>query len=99
MFCRGEQQQLLVSKASSLCRSGQIGDITVYNIVLDTGCSRTMVREDLVLEGQYMQSPSNVLMLRNTALYPVAKVELKVDGLPLRVEAAVSQTLPSFVRH
>jgi len=63
MLCRGEQQQLLVSKASSLCQSGQIGDITVYNIVLDIGCSRTMVREDLVFEGQYMQSPSNVLMV------------------------------------
>ena len=97
MFCRGEQQQRLsVSKASSVCRSGQIGDITVDNIVLDTGCSRTMVREDLVLAEQYLEG--DVVTIRcahgDTVLYPVAKVELQVEGLPMSVEAAVSRTLP-----
>ena len=96
MFCRGEQQQLSVSKASSVCRSGQIGDITVDNIVLDTGCSRTMVREDLVHEGQYLKGDAITIRCAHgdTVLYPVAKLEMEVDGLLLSVEAAVSKTLP-----
>ena len=31
-----------------MCRSGQVEGIHVEQIVLDTGCSRTMVRCDLV---------------------------------------------------
>ena len=93
MFCRGEQQQLSVSKASSVCQSGQIGDITVDNIVLDTGCSRTMVREDLVHEGQYLKGDAITIRCAHgdTVLYPVAKLEMEVDGLLLSVEAAVSK--------
>jgi len=95
MFC-SEQQKLSVSKASSvLCWSGQIGDITVDNIVLDTGCSRTMVKEDLVYDGQYLEGDAVTIRCAHgdTVLYPVAKLEMKVDGLPLSVEAAVSRTL------
>ena len=96
MFCRDEQQQLSVSKASSVCRSGQIGDITVDNIVLGTGCSRTMVREDLVHEGQCLEGDTITIRCAHgdTALYLVAKLEMEVDGLLLSVEAAVSKTLP-----
>ena len=99
MFCRGEQQQISVSKASSVCWSGQIDDITVNNIVLDTGCSRTMVRENLVHEGQYLEG--DVITIRcahgDTVLYPVTKLEMVVDELLLSVEAAVSKTLPVSV--
>ena len=96
MFCRGEQQQLSVSKASSVCQSGQIGDITVDNIVLDTDCSRTMVREDLVHEGQYLEGDAITIRCvhGDTVLYPVANLKIEVDGLLLSVEAAISKTLP-----
>ena len=33
----------------------------------------------------------------DTVAYPLAVVELKVDGLPLTVEAALSDTLPTAV--
>jgi len=92
MFC-SNSNYVSVSKASSVCRSGQIGDIIVDNI---TGCSRTMGREDLVLEGQYLEGDAVTIRCAHgdTVLYPVAKVELKVDGLQVSVEAAVSRTLP-----
>ena len=36
----------------------------------------------------------------DTVLYPLAEVEMVVDGIPLQVEAAVSDTLPvSAARH
>ena len=79
-----------------MCQSGQIGDITVDNIVLDTGCSRTMVREDLVHEGQYLEGDAITIRCvhGDTMLYPVANLKIEVDGLLLSVEAAVSKTLP-----
>ena len=51
VLCGSEQQLLSMWKASSVCWSGQIGEVTVDNIVLDT---RTMVKEDLVQGGQYL---------------------------------------------
>ena len=33
----------------------------------------------------------------DTELYPLADIRLKVDGTPIRLEAAVTDTLPVFV--
>ena len=51
LFCKLEQQSPVHQsgvKATSVCRSGQVEGIHLDQIVLDTGCSRTMVRRDLV---------------------------------------------------
>ena len=66
--------------------------IHVDQIVLDTGCSQTMVRQDLVPESKIIEG--DVAAIRcthgDTELYPVAQMEFKVDGLPLCVKASVS---------
>ena len=68
----------------------------VEGILLDTGCARTMVRKDLVSAGKIMMG--DVVTIRcahgDTVLYPLAAVELEVDGLKMSVEPAVSQNLP-----
>ena len=71
----------------------------VNDIVLDTGCSRTLVRSDLV--GEENCKPGEKVTVQyargDIVTYPVASVELEVQGRVLTVEAAVSDQLPSSV--
>ena len=105
LFCRPEQPKLESTacqsgfKQPSVCRSGQVEGNHVEQIVLDTGCSRTMVRKDLVPEGKIIEEDAVTIRCAHgdTILYPVAQLELEVDGLPLCVEAAVSKSLPAPV--
>jgi len=55
-----------------------------------------MVREDLVHEGWYFEGEAVTIRCvhGDTVLYPVVKMKLKVDGLLLSVETAVSRTPP-----
>ncbi len=64
-------------------------------IVLDTGCKRTMVRHDLVPFDKIIQGDAATIRCahRDTVLYPLAQVNLGIDGIPIEVEAAVSSTL------
>ena len=99
MFCKLEQQPSVHqsgSKTTSVCRSGQVEGIHVDQIVLDTGCSRTMVRRDLVPENKFIEGDAVTIRCAHgdTVLYPVAQLELQVDGVPVCVEAAVFQSLP-----
>ena len=59
----------------------------VNDIVLDTGYSKTIVHHNLVPQKKMVLDGDNVL-------YPLANVDLVVDGVPLTVEAAVSKSLP-----
>ena len=61
LFCRLEQpKQVLPAnqtgfKPSSVCQSELVEGIQVDQIVLDTSCSRTMVRQDLVPESKIIE--------------------------------------------
>ena len=96
LFCgekRGHSQERGVR------RHGVVEGRYVRDIVLDTGCSRTLVRGDLV-PSQKMQE-GDVVTIRcahgDTVLYPLAEVKMEVDGRQIQVEAAVSDTLPVSV--
>ncbi|MGJ8945896.1 hypothetical protein AB9K17_23690, partial [Salmonella enterica subsp. enterica serovar Kentucky] len=71
----------------------------VREIVLDTGCKRTMVCQELVPPQNVVEG--DVATIRcahgDTVLYPLAKVQMEIDGIPIEVEAAVSTTLPVSV--
>ena len=64
-------------------------------IILDTGCSRTMVHRKLVSETQILDGESAVMRCAHadSVLYPMAKVNIEVNGCPISVVAAVSDTL------
>ena len=68
----------------------------VRDILLDTGCSRTLVNRDLVPESKIQQGEAVAIRCAHgdTVLYPLAKISLEVAGCPITVEAAVSDTLP-----
>ena len=71
----------------------------VIDIVLDTGCSRTLVRSDLLREKDFSQGDTVTVQCAHgdVVTYPLARVELEVEGRVLTVEAAVSDTLPQLV--
>ena len=60
LFCGLEQKPPAYLRPPSVRHSGQVEGTRVDLIVLDTGCSRTMVRRDLVPDNKIiegMQSP------------------------------------------
>ena len=82
----------------TVLRSGFVEGNKVEDIVLDTGCSRTMIRRDLVPTTKILDDAVTVQCAHeDTVAYPLAVVELTVDGLPLTVEAALSDTLPTAI--
>ena len=67
----------------------------VSDILLDTGCSRTLIRKELVPAKKVQEG--YVVTIRcahgDTVLYPLANVKLEVGGREVEVEAAISDTL------
>ena len=63
----------------------------VKDIVLDTGCSKTIVHHSLVPEKKLVTGEAVTIRCAHgdSVLYPLANVDLVVDGVPLTVEAAV----------
>ena len=80
----------------SVARVGQVEGTAVSDILLDTGCTRTMVRRDLVPEECLLPGEAVTILCAHgdMALYPLAKVRIEVEGVGMEVKAAVSESLP-----
>ena len=67
--------------------------------MLDTGCSRNLVRSGLVRKNRLSGEKSVVVQCAHgdTVEYPVARIEIRVQGQRVIVEAAVSDKLPHSV--
>jgi len=76
--------------------SGKVDGIPVKSVVLDTGCSRTLVRSDLVSQDNLLEGEVVAICCAHgdTVLYPLAKVHLEISDHNIDVEAAVSDSLP-----
>ena len=83
----------------NLLKAGWVEGHGVADILLDTGCSKTLIHRKLVPKEKYILGEAVTIRCAHgdNVLYPVAKVNLVVDGVPLAVEAAVSPTLPVSV--
>ena len=83
----------------ALQKAGVVEGKMVEDIVLDTGCSKTLIHHALVPRKKMLQGEEVTIRCAHgdNALYPLAMVDLVVDGVPLTVEAAVSKTLPVSV--
>ena len=77
----------------SVAKAGLVEGKPVSSILLDTGCSRTLVRKDLVPQHKLLHGEAVAIRCAHgdTVLYPLAEVDLEVDGYPLHVEAAISE--------
>lgn len=80
-------------------RSVQVQDHQVDNILLDTGCSWPLVREQLVPEEKLLEGQACTIQCPHgdMVLYPLAEVEMELYGVPVRVKDALSSTLPMTV--
>ena len=67
--------------------------------MLDTGCSRTMVRGNLVPGEKLLEGRCAVVCCAHgdTVVYPMAQICLEVDGHKINTAVAVSNTLPMAV--
>ena len=63
------------------------------------GFTRTMVHQKLVKESQYVDGEAVTIWCAHgdTVLYPLAKVEIKLEEGPIQVKAAVAEKLPASV--
>ena len=89
-----------LEKPTQLCR-GRVQGKMVRDILLDiySGCSRTMVHLRLVSPEAFVEGSNVVIRCvhGDTVLYPLANIQMEVEGVPIQVEAAVSEDLPVSV--
>ena len=84
------------SRGRSVARAGLVEGTAVSDILLDTGCTCTMVWRDLIPEENLLPGEAVTVLCAHgdTALYPLARVKIDVEGLKLEVKAAMSESLP-----
>lgn len=90
MFCEQNKTQ----QKAGVMTSGTVEGKYVKNILLDTGCSRTLVHQKLVTEELVGRGTTVCCTHGETVLYPLAKVHMEVEGKRIEVKAAVSGQLP-----
>ena len=80
-------------------RCGYVQGVEVTDILLDTGCTQTMVRRDLVPQDQLIEGEAATIRCvhGDNMLYPLADVTINIEGLNLTVRATVSETLSMSV--
>ena len=84
-----------------LKRRGTVEGTEVRDIMLDTGCTRTMVQGDLISKDKIHVLEGKSAVVRcahgDTVLYSLAQICMEVDGCVINTVAAVSHTLPMAV--
>ena len=96
LFCAGHGRKKLEKEMQ---RSGVVNGQKVQDIVLDTGCSQTMVHSSLIPSDQLLEGDGVVVRCvhGDAAVYPLCKVRIELEGHSIQVVAAVSETLPTSV--
>lgn len=92
MLCTEERQKVGGRTKIRIHRQGVVEGQEVQDILLDTCCSRTMVHKNLVPPEKILEEDVVTIGCAHgdLVLYPLADVE---HGLPIRVEAAISEKL------
>ena len=91
VFCNEESER----REARLKCTGAVEGGREVEMWLDTGCSRTTIRSDLVPKEAWKRSCTQAEMASGELVeYPLADVELTVRGKSYRLEAAVSHNLP-----
>ena len=82
-----------------VARRGLVDGVELEDILLDTGCTQKMVRRDLTSPSRVIPGEATTIkcLHGNNVLYSLAHVSVNIEGLALKVRAAVSDTLPVSV--
>ena len=99
LFCREKLPGKVAEQAmtsTGLTRKGSVEGRPVDKILLDTGCSRTLVHQELVPRDRLLEGEAVAIRCAHgdTVLYPVALLQVAVGTKIMEVRAAVSETLP-----
>ena len=90
--------EVQTSNDKKVLRQGMVEGSAVDGIVLDTGCARTIVHEDLVPPEKKTGETITIRCAHGDVFdYPLAQVCVSINGAVYEVEAAVSRTLPAPV--
>ena len=97
LFCGDKSVERMVSPTSKfdeVKRKGLIEGNCAENILLDTGCSRTMVRRELIPQSKMLEGEAVPIRCAHgdVVLYPLALVQVAINGKKMEVKAAVSET-------
>ena len=88
--------QTPVAGRQGLYTSGRVEGTLVESVVLNTGCSTTLVRSNLVSQDKVLEGEVVAIQCAHgdTVLYPLALVHLEISGHHIDMEAALSDTMP-----
>ena len=94
LFCQGRGWM----KKQGLTLHGKVEGQVADDILLDTGCSKTLVRRELVPREKILKEQVPIRCAHgDTVMYPLATIEMQLGGVAFTVEAAVSDRLPMSV--
>lgn len=97
LFCKDEKTEdvLGTEAGDEALRQGTVEGVPVQ-ILLDTGSARTLVRRDLVPEGKVLADETVVVRCAHgeSVRYPLADLEIAVQGKRFVIRAGVSDKLP-----
>ena len=98
LFC-GDRNKPRGVVVGTVLRQGVVNGFLVNDLLLDTGCSKTIVQRDLMEEEQWLEGELTIIQCAHgdAIAYPLAAIELEIQGKPVLVNAAVSDTLPQSV--
>jgi predicted aspartyl protease len=77
-----------------ITRAGTVEGRAVERIILDTGCARTMVRQELIPHAPQVGQVSIRCAHGDTKIYPLARVRIGNGDVENTIEVAVSSKLP-----
>ena len=85
--------------SSEICKPGFVEGLWVADIVLDTGATKTVVRKDLVPKHKLLTDKSVFIKCAHgdTVRYPLARVNIEIEGATYCLEVAVSDKIPMSV--
>ena len=98
LFCRGVQERASTNVESQsrrkpchgVTRSGMVNGNLVGDILLDTGCSTTLVRRDLVSDEKLRKGEVMVHCAHgDMTTYPLAEVAIEVQGIHFKGNVGV----------
>ena len=97
MLCQSSIVRKLQSKkVKDVTQAGRIEGKFVHNLLLNTGCSRTLVHRDHVPQDKMLPGEAVAIQFAHgdTVLYPLAQLEVEIGDQSFDVTAAVADRLP-----
>ena len=94
----GSDTEASPRRKDELRRNGIINGQFVRYIILDTGCTRTLVHQKLIPQGKKSMGEVIIRCTHGDEIsYLVTEVEIEVGGRKLTVNAGISHALPASV--